>query len=355
MAEALADVAGPVHVWSPAAEELDCAIPGVSVHRDCGTFGRADLRRMSEGLSRTRANRRLFVQWVPQGFGKKSLNVMFAFWLARRATREGDELHVMIHEPFLQFSLRPKRFVAALAHRVMLYVACRHAARVWLSIPGWMALVRPYVPRDTPIQWLPIPAPDLPVASEAVVAALRTLLAPERQQIVGHFGTYSTLIAPILTPALDVILASSDAVVLLMGHGSEGFAASFLATRPSVASRVRATGTLDPRSLAAHVQLCDIMVQPYPDGVSARRTSTLALMAAAAAIVSNTGWLSEPFWTEDRAIALAEGPTGSSIGDLAVRILLGKTERQRLSTAAANVYARRFHIRHSLAALATAS
>ena len=38
------------------------------------------------------APRRLFVQWVPHGFGYKSLNMPFCLWVWRRA-RGGDSVH----------------------------------------------------------------------------------------------------------------------------------------------------------------------------------------------------------------------------------------------------------------------
>ena len=89
------------------------------------------------------------------------MNLWFALWVAGRAWFSHDEVHLMIHEPFVQFSWRPFQGIAACVHRLMLAVACSGATRLWLSIPNWSTEIRPYVPGRTPVRWLPIPAPQL--------------------------------------------------------------------------------------------------------------------------------------------------------------------------------------------------
>ena len=46
--------------------------------------------------------RRLVVQWVPHGYGRRGLNVAFTRWLRRRA-RAGDRIDLIVHEPFMDF------------------------------------------------------------------------------------------------------------------------------------------------------------------------------------------------------------------------------------------------------------
>ena len=103
--------------------------------------------------------RQLFVQWVPQGFGYRSINLGFAIWVAARAWRGRDRVHLMVHEPFLPWSANPVHLAVSLIHRLMLMIASHGATHVWLSTQAWKDRIRRYVPSHIPIEWLPVPAP----------------------------------------------------------------------------------------------------------------------------------------------------------------------------------------------------
>jgi glycosyltransferase involved in cell wall biosynthesis len=300
------------------------------------------------------APRRLFVQWVPHGYGWRSLNMLFAAWLACRALLRRDELHVMVHEPFLQLSWSPRTLAAGLVHRLMLLVACAGASRVWVSIAKWGHEVRPYVPRRVPIACLPIPAPAIGNMPANGRDTRRRELFPNGEPVVGHFGTFSTLVTSLLAPALDVVLQRSTAKVLLIGRGSSLFRSQLLESHPEMANRIVATGTLESDDIAAHVRACDVMVQPYPDGISARRTSSLALLRAGLPVVSNVGWLTEPFWQTAAAVTLTDNPDGARVGEVAVDLLADRVRREALSARAQELYNQRFDAKHAIAPLLAA-
>lgn len=351
LATGLAASGHPVHVWCPDTGRTPRETAGVVVHQDLARFSPASLRQVGKQLNAMPTPRRLFVQWVPHGFNYRSLNLPFAFWLWCRARLHHDELHVMIHEPFLRFTRHPAQCAAALVHRLMLTLACAGAVRVWLSVPIWARQVRPYVPRRTPMQWLPVPSPSFREATPAEVEKIRGDVATPQTQIVGHFGTFSSVITRLLEPALDVILRSTRATILLIGRDSDRFCDRFLQSRPHARDRVRATGVLDADALCAHLQACDLMVQPYPDGISARRTSTLALMAHGVPLVTNGGGLTESFWVHADAIAFVAEPDGQRVGQAAVATLGDAPKRKRMARAALEMYSQLFDIRHAIAAV----
>jgi glycosyltransferase involved in cell wall biosynthesis len=354
LAAALAP-AHPVHVWCPAGGGQLPASPGVTVHPDLRRFSPRDLWRTGARLNGRPGPRHLFVQWVPQGFGYRSLNVWFAAWLACRAWLRHDELHLMIHEPFLEFSPHPLRVVVALLHRVMLAIAGSGAAHIWLSTATWKSQVRPYVPAKTPIEWLPVPAPRLLAPTGARTGVRQTATDSGVGPVVGHFGTHSVLVTRILAPALDVVLRHPTASVLLVGRDSDTFRDAFLETRPHATDRVRATGALGPESVSRSLRSCDLMIQPYADGLTSRRTSTLTLLALGLAVVTNTGPRTEPFWSGCGAVELAGAPNGSSIGEAAVRLLDDEQRRTALAARALQVYDRCFDSRHATAMLDAAA
>ena len=101
---------------------------GVTVHPALGRLSRRDLRAVDRLLDRFPAPRRLLVQWVPHGFGYRSMNVGFCLWLGRRA-RRGDRVEIMVDEPYLAFGEGALRWSAAAAvHRVMTIILVSRGA-----------------------------------------------------------------------------------------------------------------------------------------------------------------------------------------------------------------------------------
>jgi hypothetical protein len=224
LAKGLAAEGDDVHVWCPSAPYRVTDIPGVTVHGDLGRARTHDLRNLTVELDRFPGPRQILVQWVPHAFGCRSMNLGFCRWLWRRATRYGDQVDLMVHEPFLSFGEGSwRQDAAATVHRVMTIVLLRAASRVWISIPRWERLLRPYTfGRNVPFEWLPIPS-NIPVVEDtAGVKAIRQQYAADKCPIIGHFGTYGQAV----TPALDPILLAwagtgARGQILLMGMGSD--------------------------------------------------------------------------------------------------------------------------------------
>ena len=135
LASGLAAAGDEVHVYCPGRARP--AAGGVHLHPVLGTFSSADLRRAGERIDACPGSRRLVIQWVPHGFGQRSLNLGFCLWVARRA-RAGDLVDIVVHEPYLDFGWGPLRHLAmAAVHRLMTAVLLRAADRVWISTPAW--------------------------------------------------------------------------------------------------------------------------------------------------------------------------------------------------------------------------
>jgi glycosyltransferase involved in cell wall biosynthesis len=352
IAEGLAARGLEVHAWYPGPPPS--AEGRVRVHAAANRWSLVDLRRAGRELDDEGRPRTLFVQWVPHGYGYKSLNLPFACWVALRALK-GDRVEVMVHEPWLAFewsSLRQS--AAALVHRLMMALVLGAARRAWVSIPAWQPLLR-RMARQADVGWLPVPALLPVVGDRAAVRAVRSALAPAGQPIVGHFGTYGRLVTDLLTPALESALDRDPAItVVLLGQGSREFRHAFAEEHPGIADRVTATGTLGEREVSLHLQACDVMLQPYPDGVSARRTTTTSLLAHGCAIVTTRGPLTEGLWRESGAVD-AVAPTALQLSDSVLRLVADAGARQALGRAARALHARVFAIEHTLAALVGSS
>src|SRR5206468_10958919 len=120
---------------------------------------------------------------------------------------------------------------------------------------------------------------------------------------------------------------------------------------PELIHRGTAPGALESVGLSEHIQAGGRMPQPYPDGVSARRTTAISLLAHARPIVTNAGRLSETMWREANAVELVDRPDADLLGSRTVALLGDEIGRARLATAARECHQRVFDVRHTIAAL----
>jgi glycosyltransferase involved in cell wall biosynthesis len=341
-----------IHVWGPAGS---AAQPGsaIVVHPDLGSFRAADLRRMSALLDAYASPRRLVVQWVPHGYGQRAMNLRFCLWLWQRSVA-GDSIELVVHEPFVTFSGGIRQYVVAAVQRAMTLVLMSAARRVWVTTRAWTPLLEPYLAgRSIAIQWLPVPN-SLPPADGAAVETVRRRYAPGTRGLVGHFGTHGPLVTSLLDEVIALVAEARPGThFLLIGSGSETFRSALVAHDRSLADRVSATGPLNAADLAAHIAACDVMLQPYPDGVTSRRTTTMAGLFARVPVVTTRGKLTEGFWQEEGVVTLAAvGDTRGSVQQV-LRLLEDPTERRRQADAGRDFYDRWLDVRHTVAALAS--
>lgn len=354
VAAGLASAGDEVHVWCPAAGAATADHPGVHVHAIAGAWTRADLRRLDTEINRIPGSRRLLVQWVPHAFGRRSLNIAFCRWIRRRA-RAGDAVDLMVHEPGLAFGEGGLRHqAAALVHRLMLMLLLGRARRVWVAIPAWTDGIRPWAfgRPDLSFCWLPIPS-SIPVCvNDDDVRRARALVEQGNDEIVvGHFSTYSPAIIATLRDVLPALLEAAPRVrCLLLGRGSEEALGRLRAATPHH-DRLHAAGSLDASELSCRLQACDLLLQPYPDGASTRRTTLMAALAHGLPVVTTVGRLSEPFWKQSDAVAVAPAGDAAALAQAVARLAAEPERRLRLGASARTVYEARFSLRNVITAL----
>ena len=354
LAEGLAAAGDDVHVWCPQGAVADH--DGFTVHAELGSFRRGDLQRTGEMLDRFTAPRRVIVQWVPHGYGRRSMNLPLCFWLLQRS-RRGDRIELMVHEPFLAFAENGIVHAAiAAVHRAMTVVLLRAACRVWTSIPAWEGKWRPYtLGRRLPFAWLPIPS-NLHAPDAATVDAIRARLRVDAECVVGHLGSYGPTVTSLLAPmALDVLTRNPRLKLVLIGNHSDRMRSTLCAGHQDLSDRVVATGYVSDEELSAYVAACDLLVQPYPDGVSSRRTTTMAGLRLGVPIVTTTGHLTETFWAASSLVRLV--PVGDARAmSLAVEgVLADPAEQKRLASCARAYYDQSFDLRRTVETLRSAA
>jgi glycosyltransferase involved in cell wall biosynthesis len=339
-----------------AAEPADA---GIRVHRLPDHFGPRALRMLDaafgkgggQGVDQMRA----LVQYEPWSFGWRGMNLPFCLWLWMRSGRL--DIRVMFHEVCTDWGwkLRFKQNVLGAVTRVMAGLAVRAARRAFVTIPTWETLLRPMAGKEKSIGWLPVPS-NMPrhADPERVRDLRRRLLARagvgEDGRLVGHFGTFRGEVARMLGELLPTVLrgerthGTPRVGAVLVGRGSEEFAARAESStaEAAMAGRVIGAGSLPPGDVVEHLAACDVLVQPYPDGISARRTSSISGLGLGLATVTNAGELTEPFWQTSGAVRLTPSPSPAAMAEAVLKLLGDAPELERLRRAATACYEERF-------------
>jgi glycosyltransferase involved in cell wall biosynthesis len=336
-----------VTVWAPRCSNDESPDDGVEVRRLPDHYGLKTLLLFEQQLSSQNALR-ILVQYVPHAFGWKALNVPFCFWLK---TRLSGRVAVMFHE--VAFPVRRGQSVRqnalGLVNRAMARLMAQAASKAFVSIPHWTIALRPLLPRSTEVVWLPVPSSIDVVRDEQQVARIRARYSGG--VLVGHFGTYGALHFPLLQQTLRDVLTGTDADVLLIGSGSESARTGLAARFPQFDSRLHATGTLTPAALSHQLAACDLMLQPYVDGVSTRRTTMMAVLAHGRPSVTTAGELTEGLWADSGAVLLAPAADPPALARACVQLAANPQQRNTLGEQARHLYEQRFDVRHTIAQL----
>jgi glycosyltransferase involved in cell wall biosynthesis len=354
VAEGLATAGGEVEVYAPPqCHGPDLAFARVRVHRLPDRFGLRGLRWLDGELARVRPDR-ILIQYTPHAFGWKAMNLLFVAWALTRRVRRRDDVRVMFHEVAFPWVSRPMRHnVIAAANRVMAAVLVQACTRAYVTIPGWVPRLRRLGAGRLPVAWTPVPSNVPDEVSSSAVAGRRAELTLNDPtfKLVCHFGTYGRSVTRALGPILRELLdRSPDVRVVLLGASGDRWRGELAGGRADWHARVIAPGPLTAPLIAEYLQACDLVIQPYPDGASGRRTTLMAAIANRVPVLTTIGFLSEPIWSEG---AVATAPAGDYVGlaRLALDLLDRPDRLAALGAAGRRLYEDQFALRHTVATL----
>jgi hypothetical protein len=349
VAHGLARAGDEVRIWTSGRKALELEPDGVTVHRMADHFGPRGLAVLSRELG---SDGRLLVQYVPHAFGAKAMNLPFCAWLFARRNRM--PIDVMFHEvafPVERGQPLRHNFLGRVT-RIMAMLLTRAASRIFVATSAWEPTLRMLGARHKEIRWLPVPSNVPVVADRAAGAALRARYASPGALVIGHFGTYGDLIAGVLAGSLPQVMHEVPAAVaFLLGRNSCEFRDRMVRGDTALAPRVHAFDGLPVDELSRHLSACEVMLQHYPDGVSTRRTSAMAVLAHGLPMVTTSGDLTEPIWAESSAVRLARSGDAENMAALAIDLAHDAGARLRMGCVARKFYNDRFALSHTIAAL----
>jgi hypothetical protein len=284
-------------------------------------------------------------------YGWKAMTLAFCTWL-----RFGCPVApwVMFHEVAFPCRLgqRLRHNLLGLVTRMMASLVARAAERIFVSTLAWKCVLRRLAPVRGPVGWLPVPSNVATAAKPEVVQAIQTECGGAGRIRLGHFGTFGGLIAEQLEEVLPpLLLASPQRVGVLVGRGSIAFAQQLTRRHSALVGRLHGRGAGSGEMVAATLKACDLLVQPYPDGVSARRGSLMAGLALGVPLVTTGGPATEPIWTEDGLVALAPAGDTPALLATAEALLAAPAARRELGLRGAEGYSRHFSLENTVRVL----
>jgi glycosyltransferase involved in cell wall biosynthesis len=341
VARGLAALGDTVRVWKRDLGGTVAEDAGVSIRTLPDCFGKLSRKILARDL---KADSIVLIQYVPQLFGRRGVNVSFCYWLYSKTRAQ---IWIVFHEVAVKFQWRQPLRTAplALAHSAMLIFAARSAKQAWVTIPAWKRSVEKASRGNTSIGLLPVPSPVEDISVREKTAEIRRTLTGGMKYLVGHFGTYRQDHAALLQILIPQLLDAIPAQFLLLGDNSVQFREALIDSHPHLAPQIVAMGHVPPDALSNHLKACDLMIQIYPDGVSGRRTSTMACLAHGCAVITNDGSSTEEFWKSCKGLQLSKpGPDYIDFVSRAKKVLDDPLLSNQLRSEALRVYKERFDI-----------
>lgn len=337
-----------VTVWSPGRTQNSLSPDSPRLVGLTPGFRLSALNKIRADLARLPAGARLLVQYAPHAFGYKGMNVPLVTALSG-LTR--NPLDVMFHEvayPLLRGDSLAHQGLSIVQFRMARRMANK-AHRVFVSTEAWRPLLENWVRDPVTITWLPVPS-NLPthVAPEDTAAA-RERFGENRGVTMGHFSTYSPGITQFLSASVPALLqADPGHTCVLLGRGARRFHQSLSAANPTIASQLFSFESTPAPELAALISACDVMLQPYPDGVSGRRTTVMAPLALGVPTATTEGALSEALWRESGGVVLSPADSILGFAPSVEELLQDPIARARLGHSGKKLYDSAFDVSHTV-------
>jgi hypothetical protein len=221
--------------------------------------------------------RAVLLQYVPFLYGRRGIST-YPEELVDAAEREGIPTVLFIHEPWVPFT-RPQWLVSGLIQRRQLTRLVRRVAAAVTPVPEWQHLIEP--------------APDLQYVGSTLGEPRSEPAGPMLHEPVVFSPFGAGLNWRWIARAVESIGAPRVLVVL---GGTEAEASAHPEVRRWMQAGWDWRGRLPAADALAALQRAPLVLAPFVDGLTARRTSAAAALSAGARLVSSIGPLFDPIF-----------------------------------------------------------
>lgn len=228
-------------------------------------------------------------QYVPHMYGRGGVNLALPR-VVRRMRTEGRRQVVLAHEIAAPFSPWPHRSFYALAHRLMWRGLVASADAIGISTDAWRERLeggRPARAAGTTFFLAPSPSnlPVVPVAEDHARRWRASQGITDHALILGFFGSPGSgkQFEWVVGAWREVRRRWPETVLVLVGGRAEPGLTS------TEAAAFRSLGYLSPGPASEAIQAMDLLLLPFVDGVSERRSSFMAGLAHGRPILTTRG------------------------------------------------------------------
>jgi glycosyltransferase involved in cell wall biosynthesis len=339
-----------VEVWTPRIpdEKFVCQNGGPRVNQIGDGWNRRGRCAFLEQIQ-SRGPGPIVVQYVGLAFGWGN----FGFGFLLHKIRKQRPVWVMFHEVALWVSTQEtmKRNVWAAVDMASALIVAKAADQAFVSTIAWGELVKRLAP-SCPRTWSPVPSNVSMLPDYRAIKSVRANFCPNGEFLIGMFGGGSALAKVDRFASVQVVMrllheSSKHRTVLLIGRAGLPLLNDLMAAGIS-RGRIYATGDLTAEELSSHLSACDLMVQPYTDGVSGRRTSAMAALEHGIPLLTTEGSSSEQVWRQSGAVALAPVGDFNAIAAMAWDLQHSQAKRERLGSLGKAFYRQHFTLANTI-------
>lgn len=245
-------------------------------------------------------------------------------------------MYLMVHEPYVPLN-SSRNVLLGWPQRLQLWALAAASDHIFVATEGWWKYLRP---RPDPSHFTHLPvSSNLPDRRERREAARFGYGLADGEVVVATLsGGHHSLLDDWVSAAL---LQQSDRriVVAYLGAQRQPVAAS------AMPFRVIAPGFQTPDDLAGLVSAADVLLAPFIDGVSTRRTSVMAALQHGVPVLTNRGHLTDRMWSDCPGVVLSGNSRSAFAGELA-RMLDQPELLRELRDSARRTYEARFDWPH---------
>jgi len=277
-------------------------------------------------------------QYVPHMYGRGGVNLRLSKAMAE-LRRSGYRQLVIAHEVAAPLSPLPHRLLYALAHRRQWRAICRQADVVGISSEAVRQVWCPPGLKDCPRNLVLASPSNIPVVRIEANSRQQLLMDsgwPADTILLCYFGTadVSRRFAWVLEAWRKARRIDPRVALAVIGDNP--------AIGPPHASGFRGLGFVSREEASGWLQGTDLLLLPFVDGVSEKRTTFMAGLGHGCPILTTRGHNTGPTLRQAKFFASVEATDREGFSEAVVGLLAKNSDRERLRTLAKGAYAQAY-------------
>lgn len=320
---------------------------GVRVHRVIRSWEAKELPNVIRHLRRLRPQV-LLIQYTPHSFDRRGIT--FAINLLPILLRFSQHLRIItnFHELYIPFSRSIKHNAGAFWQRstAMLLASASHALTV--TATEWQSRLRSIGIRK-PAEVIPVGSniPLAPMSDDDRVRLRTGILRKSDGFLMAGFGARHDRDIPTALYGLEQLKRYGPAKLLWIGGSSPDHqqmmrVEEVMRDRGLDENDVEWTGALSHPEVSRLLSVCDLMVLPFIDGVSTRRTSAVTALEHGLPLLTTRGACLEPWFVHGENVYLSPVGDVSALGEALVELARKPEIRARIGKGARDLYETHF-------------